>query len=308
VIARRSCLSVPATQPRFFEKADRSAADMVFFDLEDSVAPSAKERGRELAVEALRGHEFRGKSRGVRVNGCDTKWCFDDVRVVVEGAGERLDTIVLPKVEGPADVHFADRLLSQLEAKLGLDRRIGLDLQIETALGLENVGLTAAAAPRVLALHFGPGDLMATLRVPELTIGRAPDAYPGEFFHYAHFRILVAARANGLQVVDGPFAQVRDLDGLRASAEKVAALGYDGKWALNPAQAEVLNEVFAPSQRDFERASAIVEAYERATGAEDTGAVMLGDEMIDEASRKMAAVLVERGRAAGMRARPPSAG
>jgi citrate lyase subunit beta/citryl-CoA lyase len=143
---------------------------------------------------------------------------------------------------------------------------------------------------------------MATLRVPELTIGRTPAAYPGEFFHYVHFRILVAARAHGLQAVDGPFAQVRDLDGLREGAEKVAALGYDGKWALNPAQAEVLNAIFAPSQRDFDRASAIVDAYERAAGADETGAVMLGDEMIDEASRKMAAVLVERGRAAGMRA------
>jgi citrate lyase subunit beta/citryl-CoA lyase len=302
VIARRSCLSVPAIQPRFFEKADRSVADLVFFDLEDSVPPSAKERGRELAVEALRMYEFAGKSRGVRVNACDSRWCFDDLRTVVEGAGERLDTIVLPKVEGPAEVHFADLLLSQLEAKLGLAHRIGLDLQIESAVGLENVERTAAAARRVLALHFGPGDFMATLKVPELTIGRTPGAYPGEFFHYAHVRILVAARAHGLQAVDGPYAQVRDLDGLRGSAEKMAALGYDGKWALNPAQAEVLNAAFAPSQEDFDRASAIVAAYTQATATGDMGAVMLGDEMIDEASRKMAAVLVERGRAAGMRA------
>ena len=303
MIARRSCLSVPATQPRFFEKADGSAADLVFFDLEDSVPPVAKERGRELAVQALRTFEFRGKSRGVRVNACDSRWCFDDLRAVVEGAGDRLDTVVLPKVDGPPDVHFADRMLSQLEAKLGLTRRIGLDLQIESALGLENVELTAAAAPRVLALHFGPGDFMATLQVPELTIGRTPSAYPGEFFHYAHFRILVAARAHALQAVDGPYAQVRDLEGLRAAAEKMAALGYDGKWALNPAQAEVLNAAFAPSQEVFDKASAIVEAYERATAAGDTGAVMLRDEMIDEASRKMAAVLVRRGRAAGMQPR-----
>ena len=301
---RRSCLSVPATQPRFFEKADRSAADFVFFDLEDSVAPSAKDRGRELAVEALRAHAYAGKSLGVRVNDCDSRWCFDDIRAVVEGAGDRLHTIVLPKVEGPEHVHFADLLLSQLEAKLGLGRRIDLDLQIETARGLENVERIAAAAARIQALHFGPGDFMATLRVPELTIGRTPPGYPGEFFHYAHFRILVAARANGLMAVDGPHAQVRDLDALRESARKVAALGYDGKWALNPAQAEVLNEVFAPSQRDFDKAMAIVEAYERSTGAEATGAVMLGEEMIDEATRKMAAVTVERGRSAGMTARP----
>ncbi len=304
MIARRSCLSVPATQPRFFEKADQSAADMIFLDLEDSVAPSAKERGRELAIEALRTYEYAGKARGVRVNACDTKWCFDDIRAVVEGAGDRLDTIVLPKVEGAEHVHFADVLLQQLAAKHGLEREIGLDVQIESALGLENVERIAVASARLRALHFGPGDFMASLRVPELTIGSTPAAYPGEFFHYAHFRILVAARAHGLMAVDGPFAQVRDLDGLRASAARVAALGYDGKWALNPAQAEVLNDVFAPSQDDFDKASAIIDAYAHSADAEATGAVMLGDEMIDEASRKMAAVMVERGRAAGMKARP----
>ncbi len=300
---RRSCLSVPATQPRFFEKADRSAADMIFIDLEDSVAPSAKERGRELAVEALTGFDFAGKECGVRVNACDTSWCFDDIRAVVEGAGRRLDTIVLPKVEGPEHVHFAALLLAQLESKLGL-QPIGLDLQIESALGLERVEAIAQASPRIRALHFGPGDFMATLRVPELTIGSTPAAYPGEFFHYVHFRILVAARAFGLMAVDGPHAQVRDLDGLRASAQRVAALGYDGKWALNPAQAELLNEVFAPAQADFDKASAIIDAYEHSTAEQATGAVMLGDEMIDEASRKLAAVMVDRGRAAGLRPRP----
>ncbi len=302
--ARRSCLSVPATQPRFHEKAAASAADMVFFDLEDSVAPAAKERGRAMAVAALNGFDYAGKVRGVRVNAADTRWCFDDIRAVVEGAGANLDTIVLPKCEGPEHVHFADVLLSQLEAKLELPRQIGLDVQIESAVGLENALATARASRRLRALHFGPGDFMADLKVPELTIGRTPPAYPGEFFHYAHVRILVAARAAGIQAVDGPHAQVRDLEGMRASAVKMAALGYDGKWALNPQQADLINEAFAPRQEDFDKAAAIVEAYARATAVEQTGAVVLGDEMIDQASRRMAEVVIERGRAAGMTPRP----
>ncbi|HEX6548823.1 MAG TPA: CoA ester lyase [Candidatus Dormibacteraeota bacterium] len=301
--ARRSCLSVPGTQQRFHDKAEESSADMVMFDLEDSVVPAAKARGREMVVAALRGHEYAGKLRSVRVNAGDSQWCFEDIRAVVEGAGERLDTIVLPKVEGARHVHFADVLLRQLEAAGGLERRIGLEVQIESARGLESVSEIASASPRLESLIFGPGDLMATLGVPELTIGRTPD-YSGEFFHYVHWRILVAARANGLQAIDGPYAQVRDLEGLRRSALPAAALGYDGKWALTPNQAEVLNEVFAPRQEDFDKAAAILDAYAHATGVEQTGAVMLGEEMIDEASRKLAAVMVERGRAAGMTARP----
>ena len=302
--ARRSCLSVPATQPRFHDKADQSAADSVFLDLEDSVAPAAKERGRELAVEALRTHAYEGKLRGVRVNDCDSQWCHDDIAAVVEGAGDRLDVIVLPKVEGPEHVHFADVLLTQLERRRGLGRPIGLELQVESARGLERVEEIAAASPRTQALVFGPGDFQASMRIPGLSIGRTPEAYPGEFWHYVHFRILVAARAHGLQAIDGPYAAVRDLDGLRAQAERSAAIGFDGKWALTPAQAEVLNEVFAPSQADFDRASAIVDAYAHATDVDEKGAVMLGDEMIDEASRKLAAVMVERGRAFGMRPSP----
>ena len=298
--ARRSCLSVPATQARFHEKADQSAADMVFYDLEDSVAPAAKERGRSMAVDALRKYAYAGKVRGVRVNDCDSRWCHDDIAALVEGAGDRLDVIVVPKVDGPEHVHFADVLLTQLERKHGLERRIGLELQIESARGLDQVERIAEASSRIETLVFGPGDLGASLGIPMLSIGRTPDDYPGEFWHAVHFRLLAAARGHGLQVIDGPYAVIRDLDGLRRSARRSAAVGFDGKWALTPAQAEVLNEVYAPSQADFDRASAIVAAYARATDVEETGAVMLGDEMIDEASRKLAAALVERGRLFGM--------
>ena len=269
---------------------------MVFLDLEDSVAPAAKERARSMAVTALRTYDYAGKVRGVRVNDCDSRWCHDDMAALVEGAGDRLDVIVVPKVEGPEHVHFADVLLNQLERKQGLQRRIGLELQIESARGLEYVEHIAAASSRTETLVFGPGDFGVSLGIPMLSIGRTPDGYPGEFWHAVHFRILVAARAHGLQAIDGPYAAVRDLEGLRGSARRSAAVGFDGKWALTPAQAEVLNDIYAPSQADFDRASAIVAAYAKATDVDETGAVMLGDEMIDEASRKLAAAMVQRGR------------
>jgi citrate lyase subunit beta/citryl-CoA lyase len=304
VRARRSCLSVPATQPRFLEKADQVPADELIFDLEDSVAPAAKQRARGMVVEALMTREYAGKVLAVRVNACDTSWCFDDVRELLEGAGSRIDCVLVPKVEAVEHVHFLNQLLNQLEMKLGLSRRIGLELQIETARGLEQCERIAGASDRIETLIFGPGDFAASMRMPGLTVGELHDAYPGDFWHYFMARILVAARAHGLEAIDGPYAQVRDAEGLRRSAERAAMLGYDGKWALTPMQVDVLNEVFSPGQEDFDHASAIIKAYARATGVKETGAVMLGQEMIDEASRKMAAVTAERGRAAGMTARP----
>jgi len=295
VSARRSCLSVPATNERFQEKADLSAADMVILDLEDSVAPAAKERARELAVRALTRFDYAGKLRAVRVNACGSRWCHQDVITVVTGAGDRLDAVVVPKVEGPEPVHFLDLLLTELGSGAGLE------LQIESARGMENAGLIAGASSRVRALHFGPGDFAASMGIPGIGIGQGPAGYPGEFWHYFHARVVTAARAHGAQAVDGPYGAVRDLDGLRQAAARAAMIGFDGKWALNPQQAEVINEVFTPGQEEFDRATALVEAYERATAVDHTGAVLLGEEMIDEASRKMAAATVERGRAAGLR-------
>ena len=296
---RRSCLSVPASRPRFLEKADASAADMILLDLEDSVAPSAKESARSACVSALRTFAYEGKVRGVRVNAVTTAWCLDDVRCVVEEAGDRIDVLVVPKVEGPSHVHYLHHLLDQLEPRSGLDRRIGLELQIESAGALESAPAIAAASPRCETLVFGPGDLGASLGMPGLTVGGQPPAYPGDVWHYFQARMLVAARAHGLQAIDGPYVQVRDLSGLRAAAMRTAALGYDGKWALHPDQVAVLNEVYAPTQADFDRAWAIMTAYEQAT-AGAVGAVVVDDEMIDEASRKLAEVTVARGRAQGM--------
>lgn len=300
---RRCCLSVPATRPRFHEKADGSAADMIILDLEDSVAPNAKEAGRQGAIQALRAHPYQGKLRAVRVNPIDSPWCLDDVCSVVEEAGSLLESLVLPKVEDLSTVHFFHHLLSQLERKIGLQRRIGLDVQIESAVGLERVSEIAGASDRIEALHLGPGDLAATVRMPGLTIGEAQDGYPGDLWHYARSRILIAARAHGQQAIDGPYARLRDAHGLRVIASRAAALGYDGKWAIHPDQIRVLNEVFSPAQEDFDRASAILDAYHAATEGAATGAVELDGEMIDEATRKMAEVTVERGRAIGMQAR-----
>jgi citrate lyase subunit beta/citryl-CoA lyase len=296
----RSCLSVPGSQPRFHERAETVPADMVMFDLEDSVAPSAKATARVLVVQALCTHTYAGKVRGVRVNAVDTKWCLDDVREVVEGAGDRIGVIVLPKVEDVDQVHFLHHLLGQLERRMELQRRIGLELQIESARGLQHAPNIAAASDRNRALIFGPGDLGASLHMPGLTIGAFQSGYPGDLWHYARVHMLVAARAHGLQAIDGPYAQIRDLDGLRESAKRAALLGYDGKWVVHPGQVEVVNEVFTPSQEEFDRASAIVEAYRQATEREGMGAVMLEDEMVDEASCRLAEVVVERGRAAGL--------
>ena len=193
--ARRSCLAVPGSQPRFHAKADQSPADQVFLDLEDSVAPKAKVDARGQVVEALRTYEYAGKVKVVRVNACDTRWCFDDIITVVEGAGDRLDCLMIPKVEDVDHVHFVDNLLNQLEWKLGLERRIGLELQIESARGMENINAIAGASDRAEALIFGPGDFSANLRLPELTVGRLQPDYPGGFWNYFLARVGVAAAA-----------------------------------------------------------------------------------------------------------------
>jgi citrate lyase subunit beta/citryl-CoA lyase len=205
-------------------------------------------------------------------------------------------------------VHFVHHLLNQLEWKLGLKASIALELQVESARGLENSARVAAASPRNRTLIFGPVDFAADMRLPGFGAGDPRPDYPGDLWHYFLARVAVAARASGLQAIDGPFLQVRDLEGLRESARRSAALGYDGKWVLHPEQVAVVNEVFAPSQEAFDRANRVVEAYREATEVDSRGAVMLDDEMIDEASRKLALATLERGEAAGMVAhRPPEA-
>ncbi|WP_036332834.1 HpcH/HpaI aldolase/citrate lyase family protein [Microbispora sp. ATCC PTA-5024] len=301
--ARRSCLAVPGSNPRFLEKAQGIAADEVFLDLEDSVAPGAKEEARRNVVGALREGDWTGKTVVVRVNDVTTQWTYRDVIDVVEGAGDRLDCLMLPKVQDAAHVVWLDTLLGQIERATGLpEGRIGIEAQIENARGLVNADDIAASSPRLETLVFGPADFMASIGMRTLVVGRQPPGYDeGDAYHYILMRILMAARAHDLQAIDGPYLQIRDLDGFRAVARRAAALGFDGKWVLHPTQVETANEVFSPSQEDYDHAELILDAYEYHTTVEKRGAVMLGDEMIDEASRKMALVVAAKGRAAGLR-------
>ena len=289
------------------EKAQGLAVDELFFDLEDAVAPAAKADARRLVVDGVRAGDWGGKTVGVRVNDWSTEWTRTDVAEVVGALSDRIDCVILPKVESAAHVTELDLLLSQIERTNGLaEGRIGIEVQVESARGLVNVETIAASSPRVEALVYGPADFMASINMRSLVVGEQPPGYDvGDAFHYVLMRILVAARAFALQAIDGPYLQVRDVEGFRQSAARTAALGYDGKWVLHPDQIEAGNAAFTPSQADYDRAEAILSAYEHATSAAggQRGAVMLGDEMIDEASRKMALVIAAKGRAAGLQHR-----
>ncbi|ONH61863.1 CoA ester lyase [Frankia sp. CcI49] len=301
--ARRSCLAVPGSNPKMLGKAQGLPADQIFCDLEDSVAPDAKESARGNVVAALNEGDWAGKTRVVRVNDLTTKWTYRDVVTVVEGAGANLDCVMLPKVQTAAQVQWLDLLLTQIEEVMGFEvGRIGIEAQIENALGLSNVKEIAFASPRIETIIFGPADFMASINMPSLVVGALTPDYPGDPFHYVLFKILEAARARGVQAIDGPFLQIRDVDAFRGVAKKSAALGYDGKWVLHPGQIEAANEIYAPRQEDYDHAELILDAYAWYTSAAGglRGAVMLGDEMIDEASRKMAEVIAGKGRAAGM--------
>ena len=291
------------------QKAKSLPADQVFLDLEDAVAADAKADARTRVAAALAEPGWAGQLRGVRVNDWTTPWTHADIIEVVASAGAQLDIVVLPKVTDAGHVRALDLLLTQLELTHGLPvGRIGIEAQIENAAGLTHVN-QIAAAPRMQALVLGPADMMASLNMRTLVVGEQPEGYDvGDAYHHVLMTILVAARTHGINAIDGPYLKVRDTDAFRRVAGRVAALGYDGKWVLHPDQIAAGNDVFSPRQEDYDHAELILEAYEwhtsQAGGAR--GAVMLGDEMIDEASRKMALVIAGKGRAAGMaRTVPP---
>ena len=298
--ARRSCLSVPGSSPKMLGKAPGLPADQIFMDLEDSVAPLAKEEARGNVIDALKNNDWGEKTVVVRINSIDTQWAADDLKTVVEAAGQYIDCIMVPKVQHAHEVMFVDHLLRMIETNTDLDKRIGLELQIETATGLRNVHDIAHASDRAEAIILGPADMSASLGLPTVTAGLPMPGYPGDHWHYVLERILIAGRDAGLQVIDGPYLLIKDLDGFREMAMRARALGYDGKWALHPGQIDVLNEVFTPTQDEYDKAEALLDAYKHATEVDRRGAVMFGNEMIDEASRKMAVQFAERGRAAGM--------
>jgi citrate lyase subunit beta/citryl-CoA lyase len=283
-------------------KGPNLGADMVFIDLEDSVSPLEKEASRGKAVAAIRDQDWGETILCVRVNAWDTPWTAYDILEVVGNAGERLEEIMLPKVQTAAEVVAMDLLLTQVEIQAGLPAgHIGIEAQIETARGLINVNEICAASPRLETIILGPVDMSASMEMPGLRGGLEIPEYPGDYFHYVFVQILMAGRANGLQVIDGPYVKVRDSDGFREFSQRAQILGYDGKWALHPDQVQILNELFSPTQEQFDKAWDILETYEKATTEGDRkGAVMFGDEMIDEASRKVVIKLVSRGERAGL--------
>ena len=296
---RRTELTVPGHNERFITRAATSAADEVILDLEDSVAPSARPAARAAIVKALTELDWGARIRAVRVNDVRTQWFYQDLIAVVECVGAQLDAIVLPKVNRPEDVYMLDMLLGQIEAARGFARRIGIEAQIESAEGMANVEQIARSSMRLEALIFGPGDYAASLGMPMLQIGSVVADYPGHIWHAALSRIVVAARAAGLEALDGPFGAYQDLEGLAVSAQLARQLGCDGKWAIHPAQIEPLNAIFSPTADELSHAQAIHDRYAQAVAAEGTGAVGLQGNLIDAASLKMAERILARAHAMG---------
>ena len=278
------------------DKALASDADAVFLDLEDAVAPAGKPAARGEVVRAVTELDWRGRRAVYRINALDTGYFYGDLIEVVEGAGESLDAVLVPKVERPEDLHVVDTLLRSIESNAGLEPGgIKIEAQIESAGGLVNVDSIARSTERLEALHFGPGDYAASVRMPQTSIGTADEwdeVYPGDRFHYAMQRIVVAARAAGLRAIDGPVADYRDGEGLRRSCLRARALGFEGKWCIHPAQIETVNEVFSPTAREVEWAEKVVAAYEEA-GAGGVGSISVDGNMVDAASIKMARNVLE---------------
>lgn len=292
--SRRACLSVPASSLKFITKAQNLSVDEIFFDLEDSVAPSEKQNARQTLSQALQQTGFRASSLGLRINGLSTPFFYQDMTQLVAEVGHRLHSLVIPKVESADEVRFLDRLLSLIETERGF-APLALELQIETARGLRNVFDIASSSKRIDNLTFGPADMGASLGLPTVTAGQQLPGYEGlDHYHAVLTQINIAAKAEGIQAIDGPYLQIKDLEGLRRSAMRARALGFDGKWALHPDQIAIIQEVFTPSEEEVAHARALLEHYEEATTTQKRGAIMFGKEMIDEASRKQALSIVAR--------------
>jgi citrate lyase beta subunit len=286
---QRSELAVPGSNPGMFQKALDGEADYIFLDLEDAVAPGDKERARSNVIQALLELDWRGRGKtiSVRINGIDTHYMYRDVVDVVEQAGHRLDTILIPKVGVPADVYMVEAMVSQIEEAKGIPHRLGIDVLIETALGMANVEAIAQSSRRLEAMHFGVADYAASCRARTVVIGGLNPDYPGDQWHAALSRMIVACRAYGLRPIDGPFGDLKDPEGYRLAARRAAALGAEGKWAIHPSQIALANEVFTPPAAEVDRARRILVALEDAA-REGRGAAQLDGRMIDAASARMA--------------------
>ncbi|MEJ1996466.1 MAG: CoA ester lyase [Limibacillus sp.] len=305
----RSELAVPGSNPKLFEKAAASDVDVVFLDLEDAVAPDEKPQARKNVIEAIGDVDWGEKTLSVRINGLDTHYMYRDVVDLLEQASERLDLIMIPKAGTAADIYALDMLVTQIETAKGRKKRIGFEMIIESALGMQNIHEIAAASPRNESLHFGVADYAASTKAATTSIGGPNPAYGvltdaeeegderlyhwGDMWHYAIARMVVAARANGLRPVDGPFGNFKDDEGYRAQARRAAVLGCEGKWAIHPSQIALANEVYSPSEAEVTKAKRILEAMEEAQAA-GRGAVQLDGRLIDIASIKQAEVMVKK--------------
>ncbi|MDH3669092.1 MAG: CoA ester lyase [Paracoccaceae bacterium] len=290
---QRSELAVPGSNPGMIDKAAESAADYIFLDCEDAVAPPEKEQARRNIIQALNDidWEAKGKTVSVRVNGLDTHYMYRDVVDIMEQAGDRLDTILVPKVGVPTDLYMVEAMVNQVEQAKGYDTRVGLEALIETALGMANVEAIAQFGGRLEALHFGVADYAASLRARTVNIGGLNPDYPGDQWHAALSRMTIACRAYGLRAIDGPFGDFSDPEGYKDGARRGAALGIEGKWAIHPSQIALANEVFSPPEAEVTRARNIVAALREAE-AQGKGAASLDGKMIDAASERMAANVI----------------
>lgn len=298
-ILRRTQLATPASDERMMEGAADSAADEVFLDLEDAVAPSQKSETRDPLIEAAHSHDWSGKILSYRINGIDTKWWYEDVIEIVSEAGEQIDDIIVPKVKRASDIHTVENLLAQVEENAGLEAgAIGLEPQIEDGEGMHNVHEIANASDRLSSVIFGPGDYSAAMGTPGLDIGQFP-GYPSHYWHYALSHINAAAKSADLPCLDGPYADIEDEEGFRESCSNANMLGCDGKWAIHPSQIEIANEIFAPDPETADRAQRIVDAYAEAQ-EEGKGAVTVDGQMVDEATHKMAHEIVSQAEASGI--------
>ena len=286
---QRCELAVPASNVKMIEKSADSAADFVFLDLEDAVAPGDKVQARKNAIEAVNGIDWAGKGKtiAVRINGLDTHFMYRDVIDLVEQAGNKLDTIFIPKAGDPADVYMVDALLTQIEEAKGFEKKIAIEAIIETALGMANVEAIAQSSPRLEALHFGVADYSASNRARTVNIGGLNPDYPGDQWHSAISRMVVACRAYGLRPIDGPFGDIKDPEGYQLACRRGAALGIEGKWAIHPSQIELANEVFSPPEEEVAKPHRILEELEK-PAKEGKGAATLDGKMIAAASAKMA--------------------
>ncbi len=296
--ARRSELATPASSLKMLRKAMTVGADLVFMDLEDACAPTAKVEARRNVVTMLTDADWGRTVRAVRVNGLDTVWCHDDVIEIVTGAGDQLDVIIVPKVRRARDVWWFDVLLTQLEAKLGLRHRIGLEVLIEEAEGLENALEIATASDRLEALILGAGDLSASLRSRVDTNFQPVQPYPGDFWHYARAKVLAAARAGGIAAVDYPFPSYQDEAAYQADCERAGTLGFDGKWCIHPSQVPIANACFTPGQDEIDWAVRTEAAYREAEAA-GTGAIAVDGMLVDAAHMRHVGTVLSRAAAAG---------